>query len=101
MTAALEGGEWSAARPGRTLPPGKTRYPFYRRLGGVSIGGNVSSKGNDGGGGCVSSGSNGDAVSSGGNVISNGNDGGGGDGGVSGDGASSDGIDNGGEVYDN
>ena len=28
MTAALEGGEWSAARPGRTLPPGKTRYPF-------------------------------------------------------------------------
>jgi len=25
---------WSAARPGRTLPPGKTRYPFYRRLGG-------------------------------------------------------------------
>jgi len=34
MTAALEGGEWSAARPGRTLPPGKTRYPFYRRQGG-------------------------------------------------------------------
>ena len=34
MTAALEGGEWSAARPGRTSPPGKTRYPFYRRLGG-------------------------------------------------------------------
>ena len=34
MTAALEGGEWSAARPGRTLPSGKTRYPFYRRLGG-------------------------------------------------------------------
>jgi len=34
MTAALEGGEWSAARPGRTLPPGKTRYPFYSRLGG-------------------------------------------------------------------
>ena len=34
MTAAIEGGEWSAARPGRTLPPGKTRYPFYRRLGG-------------------------------------------------------------------
>jgi len=27
-------GEWSAARPGRTLPPGKTLYPFYRRLGG-------------------------------------------------------------------
>jgi len=25
-------GEWSASRPGRPLPPGKTRYPFYRRL---------------------------------------------------------------------
>jgi len=35
MTAALEGGEWSEARPGRTLPPGKTRYPFCRRLGGL------------------------------------------------------------------
>ena len=34
MTAALEGGKWSAARPGRTLPPQKTRYPLYRRLGG-------------------------------------------------------------------
>jgi len=34
MAAALEGGEWSAARHGRTLPPGKTRYPFYRSLGG-------------------------------------------------------------------
>jgi len=34
MTAVVEGGEWSAARPGRTLPPGKTRYPFYRRPGG-------------------------------------------------------------------
>ena len=34
MTAALEGGEWSAARPDRTLLPGKTRYPFYMRLGG-------------------------------------------------------------------
>jgi len=33
MIAALEGGEWSASRPGRTLPPGKNRYPFYRRLG--------------------------------------------------------------------
>ena len=32
--SALEGGEWSAARPGRTLSPGKTRYPLYRRLGG-------------------------------------------------------------------
>ena len=28
------GGEWSAARSGRTLPSGKIRYPFYRRLGG-------------------------------------------------------------------
>ena len=37
MTAALEGGELSAARPGRTLPPGKTRYPFYRRLGSVKM----------------------------------------------------------------
>ena len=34
MTAALEEGEWSAACPGRTLPAEKTRYPFYRRLGG-------------------------------------------------------------------
>ena len=34
MTTALEGSEWSAGRPGRTLPPGKTRYSFYRRLGG-------------------------------------------------------------------
>ena len=31
---ALEGGEWSEARPGRTLSPGQTRYPLYRRLGG-------------------------------------------------------------------
>jgi len=35
VTAALEVGDWSAARPGRTLPPGKTRYPLYRRLGGT------------------------------------------------------------------
>jgi len=34
MTAALEGGEWSAACPSHTLPPRKTWYPFYRRLGG-------------------------------------------------------------------
>ena len=33
MTAALEVGEWSAASPGRTLPPEKTWYPLYRRLG--------------------------------------------------------------------
>ena len=32
---ALEGGEWSVARAGRTFHPrGKTRYPLYRRLGG-------------------------------------------------------------------
>ena len=34
MTTALEGGEWSAAGPGRNLPPRKTRYQLYRRLGG-------------------------------------------------------------------
>ena len=34
MTKALEGGEGSASRPGRSLPPGKTRYQLYRRLGG-------------------------------------------------------------------
>ena len=34
MTTALEGSEGSASRPGRSLPPGKTRYPLYRRLGG-------------------------------------------------------------------
>ena len=40
MTAALEVGEWPTARPGRTFPPGKTRYPFYRRLdGGVGLDG--------------------------------------------------------------
>ena len=27
-------GEGSASRPGRSLPPGKTQYPLYRRLGG-------------------------------------------------------------------
>jgi len=32
MTTALEGGEQSASRPGRSLPPGKTRYPLYRGL---------------------------------------------------------------------
>ena len=30
-------GKWSAARPGRTLPPGRTRYPFYTRLDGREI----------------------------------------------------------------
>jgi len=34
MTAALKGGEWSAARSGHNLPPGKSRYPFYKKLGG-------------------------------------------------------------------
>jgi hypothetical protein len=34
-TSALDGGEWSAPRPGRALLPGKgPRYPLYRRLGG-------------------------------------------------------------------
>jgi len=32
MTMALEGGEGSASRPGRSLPPEKTRYPLYNRL---------------------------------------------------------------------
>jgi hypothetical protein len=27
-------GERSASRPGRSLPPGKTRYPLYRKLSG-------------------------------------------------------------------
>ena len=30
MTAALEDGEWSAARPGRTLPPGKDPVPILQ-----------------------------------------------------------------------
>ena len=34
LDAALEGGEGSASRPGSFLPPGKTRFPLYRRLGG-------------------------------------------------------------------
>ena len=33
MATALEGGEGSASRPSRSLPPGKTRYPLYRKLG--------------------------------------------------------------------
>jgi len=32
MTAALEGGEWSVAHPGRTLPPRKTQYPYSQCL---------------------------------------------------------------------
>ena len=35
MITALVGGEGSASRPGRSLPPGKTRYPLYRRLDGL------------------------------------------------------------------
>ena len=34
LTTALEGGEGSESRPGRSLPQGNTRYPLYRRLGG-------------------------------------------------------------------
>ena len=34
QTSALEGGEGSVSSPGSNLPPGKTRYPLYRRLGG-------------------------------------------------------------------
>ena len=33
MTTTVEGGEGSVSRPGRSLLPGKTRYPLYRRLG--------------------------------------------------------------------
>ena len=33
MTAALEGGEWSAARPGRTLPPVKDSVPILQEAG--------------------------------------------------------------------
>ena len=34
MTTALEGGEGSESRLGRSLPPGKTHYTLYKRLGG-------------------------------------------------------------------
>ena len=34
QTSAVEGVEGSASRPDRTLPPGKTRYPLCRRVGG-------------------------------------------------------------------
>ena len=33
MTAALEGGEWSAARPGRTYTPGKDPVPIVQEAG--------------------------------------------------------------------
>ena len=32
LTTALEGSEGSVSRTGPSLPPGKTRYPLYRRL---------------------------------------------------------------------
>ena len=35
MTTTLEGREGSASRPSCSLPPAKTRYPLYRRLGGL------------------------------------------------------------------
>ena len=34
LTSALDGGEWSTPRPGRFTPWERTRYSFYRRLGG-------------------------------------------------------------------
>jgi hypothetical protein len=34
LVRGIRRGEWSVARPNRTLIPGKTRYPLYRRLGG-------------------------------------------------------------------
>jgi len=33
MTAALEGGEWSASRSGRTLPPGKDPVTILQEAG--------------------------------------------------------------------
>jgi len=33
MTAALEGGEWSPARPGRILPPGKVPVSILQEAG--------------------------------------------------------------------
>ena len=33
MTAVLEGGEWSAARPSRTLPTGKEPIPILQEAG--------------------------------------------------------------------
>ena len=36
MTAALEGGKWSAAHPGRTLSPGKTILPILQETGWAS-----------------------------------------------------------------
>jgi hypothetical protein len=36
MTTALEGDEWSAARPGRTLPPGGDPVPILQEAGWAS-----------------------------------------------------------------
>jgi len=33
MTATLEENEWSAARPGRTIPPGKDPVPILQQAG--------------------------------------------------------------------
>jgi len=33
MTTALEGGEWSASRPVRSLPPGKDPVPIVQEAG--------------------------------------------------------------------
>ena len=33
MTMALEGGEWSVARPGHTLPPGRDPVPILQEAG--------------------------------------------------------------------
>jgi len=35
LATALKGGDGSASRPGRSLPPGKTRFSLYRKLGGL------------------------------------------------------------------
>jgi len=37
LITALEGYEGSASSTGRSLPPGKTRHPLYRRLGGPKV----------------------------------------------------------------
>jgi hypothetical protein len=39
LTSALDGGEWSASRPGRFIPKGKSPwYPLDERLGGPQSG---------------------------------------------------------------
>ena len=35
LTSALDGSGWLAPRPGRFIPAKETRYPLYRRLGGL------------------------------------------------------------------